>query len=120
MEIIDRYTLETRKHAERVSRYARIYGEDFALIGLLHDIIEDTETTLDEIPENIRIDIDALTRRKNETYFDYIRRIKKGSCRAIIIKYIDIYDHLKQKETLKPSLKKRYEKAIKILKGIDK
>ena len=120
MKIINRYPLEIKKHAERVANYASIYGKDYALVGLLHDIIKDTNTTLDELPIDIRKDINTLTRRKNETYFDYIHRVKNGSDRAITIKCIDIYDHLKQKETLKPSLKKRYKKAIKILKGIDK
>lgn len=115
----NRYPSDVKKHAQRVSALASVYGKDYALVGLLHDIIEDTSTTLDEIPEDIRTDIDTLTRRKNEAYFDYIHRIKNGSRRAILIKYIDIYDHLTHTETLKPSLKKRYEKAKEILESID-
>lgn len=115
MNLADRYPPDIREHAERVSEYASIYGNDYALVGLLHDIIEDTDTTLDELSEDIREDIDTLTRRDGETYFDYIYRVKEGSRRAIIIKRIDIYDHLNQTETLKPSLKERYEKAKEIL-----
>ena len=85
-------------------------------VGLLHDIIEDTNTTLDELPEDIRIDIATLTRRSDETYFEYINRIKNnGSKRAITVKLCDINDHLNQKDTLKDSLKKRYLKAQEIL-----
>ena len=115
MDLVSRYPSDIREHVERVSRYAGLHGNDYALVGLLHDIIEDTDTTLDELPEDIREDIDTLTRRDNETYFDYINRVKKGSRRAIIVKRADIYDHLKQTETLKPSLKERYEKAMEIL-----
>ena len=114
-KLINRYPLEIREHAERVAKYASLYGKDYERIGLLHDIIEDTNTILEEIPEDIREDINTLTRRKDEKYFDYIYRIKNGSKRAIIIKRLDIYDHLKQVKTLKPTLKKRYEKAKEIL-----
>ena len=113
--MINRYPLDIREHAKRVALLASVYGSDYTLVGLLHDIIEDTDTTLDELPEDIREDIDTLTRRDGETYFDYIYRVKEGSRRAIIIKRIDIYDHLNQTETLKPSLKERYEKAKEIL-----
>ena len=115
MNLVNRYPPDIREHAERVSRYAGLYGNDYALVGLLHDIIEDTNTTLDELPEDIREDIDTLTCRNDETYFGYINRVKKGSRRAIIVKRTDLYDHLKQTKTLKPSLKERYEKAMEIL-----
>ena len=118
--LIERYPLEIREHTERVAEYVEIYGGTCKYVALLHDIIEDTETTLNEIPKDMRNDVDILTRKENETYFDYIHRIKNSGSRiAIIVKLADIYDHLTQIETLKPSLKKRYEKAIKILKGLD-
>ena len=119
--LIERYPLEIRKHAERVAEYVEIYGGICKYVALLHDIIEDTETTLNEIPEDMRNDIDILTRKEDETYFDYIHKIKNSDNRtAIIVKLADIYDHLEQVETLKPSLKKRYEKAKEILENIDK
>ena len=119
--LIERYPIEIRKHAERVAKYVEIYGGTCKYVALLHDIIEDTETTLDEIPEDMRNDVDILTRKENETYFDYIHRIiDSGSRIAMIVKLADIYDHLEQVETLKPSLKKRYEKTKRILeKGLD-
>lgn len=114
--IIDRYPKNIKSHAVRVGKMCIKYGFDYMMVGLLHDIIEDTDTTLNEIPEEFRNDIATLTRRSNETYFEYINRIKNnGNKRAITVKLCDINDHLNQKNTLKDSLKKRYLKAQEIL-----
>ena len=115
INLIERYPIDIRNHAMRVSALASGYGRDYELIGLLHDIIEDTDTTLDELTVDIRDDIDILTRKNNETYFEYINRIVNSSKRAIIIKCCDIYDHLQCVDTLTDSLKKRYDKAYNIL-----
>lgn len=119
-ELFDKYPTEDLKnHVLRVATYVSHYGKNYYLIGLLHDIIEDTDTTLttlEELPEDIRTDISILTRRSDETYFEYIDRIKNsGSKRAIIVKLYDIKDHLEQKDTLSKSLEKRYLKARDIL-----
>ena len=115
-ELFDRYpTEELKNHALRVATYASHHGKIYYLIGLLHDIIEDTNTTLEELPEDIRTDISTLTRRSDETYFEYIDRVRNGSERAIIVKLYDIKDHLEQKATLSKSLEKRYLKARDIL-----
>lgn len=114
--LFDRYpTEELKNHALRVARYAGYHGASYYLIGLLHDIIEDTNTILEELPEDIKTDISTLTRRSDETYFEYINRVRNGSERAIIVKLYDIKDHLEQKATLSKSLEKRYLKARDIL-----
>lgn len=115
MELIDRYPSNIKEHANRVAILASPYGNDYKTVALLHDILEDTETTEDELPEEYREDIVTLTRKDTETYFEYIERVSKGSKRAVIIKLLDIEDHLNNKETLKASLEKRYLKAKKIL-----
>jgi (p)ppGpp synthase/HD superfamily hydrolase len=115
INLIERYPADIKTHAMRVSVLASGYGNDYELIGLLHDIIEDTDTTLDELPVDIRDDIDILTRKNSETYFEYINRIVNSNKRAIIIKCCDIYDHLQCVDTLTDSLKKRYDKAYFIL-----
>lgn len=70
--------------------------EDFyykaEIVGMLHDILEDTECTEQEI-RNIGCDdeiIDAIksvTREKNETYFDFIKRAKKNKIGKIVKRY---------------------------------
>ena len=114
--LVNRYPKDIKAHAVRVADMCIKHGFDYMMVGLLHDIIEDTDTTLDELPEDIRVDISTLTRRSDETYFEYINRIKDyGSNRAITVKLYDIKDHLQQKDTLSKSLEGRYLKARDIL-----
>lgn len=115
MKLIERYPPDIKKHVNRVAILATTYGSDYEAVALLHDILEDTQTTEDELPEEYREDIVTLTRKNTETYFEYIERVSKGSKRAITIKLLDIEDHLSNKETLKASLEKRYLKAKKML-----
>lgn len=114
--LVNRYPKDIKAHAVRVADMCIKHGFDYMMVGLLHDIIEDTDTTLDELPEDIRVDISTLTRRSDEIYFEYINRIKNyGSNRAITVKLYDIKDHLQQKDTLSKSLENRYLKARDIL-----
>lgn len=92
------------------------------VVALLHDIVEDTPATVEDIEHmfGIRIAeaVDLLTRKKEDSYFDYIHKIAtSGDKLAIEVKLADLADHLEKVDTLKPSLKKRYEKAILILGG---
>ena len=117
MYVIERYPKDVLEHALRVSKLASKYGKDYETLGLLHDILEDTDTNIEEIPEDEEFisDLIALTRFADETYFEYIERIKRAGKRAITVKLCDIQDHLDNKETLKPSLEKRYLKAKELL-----
>jgi (p)ppGpp synthase/HD superfamily hydrolase len=115
VQLISKYPASTLQHCIRVANIAGEYEDIDWTIGLLHDIIEDTDTTLDELPVDIRDDIDILTRKNSETYFEYINRIVNSNKRAIIIKCCDIYDHLQCVDTLTDSLKKRSDKAYFIL-----
>lgn len=91
------------------------------IVGLYHDILEDTDLTTEELEQflnrhNKRHLLDAIieiTRKPDETYMDYIARLD-GIAKTV--KIADIEDHLDRKETLKTSLYKRYQKALKILK----
>ena len=125
-DIVERYPIDVLEHAERVMDLVRPFGKEYMMVALLHDIIEDTDTTIEELAlvESSNVDftiindIFTLTRKPNQTYFEYIDYIiTRGSKRAKIIKYYDILDHLNNKETLKPSLKKRYLKAKELLEG---
>lgn len=121
-DIVERYPIDVMEHAERVMNLVRPFGKDYMVVALLHDILEDTEVTYEDLskalPYIIVNDIFALTRKSDETYFEYIDRITKSAKNVIIIKYYDILDHLHNKETLKPSLKKRYLKAKELLEEV--
>jgi (p)ppGpp synthase/HD superfamily hydrolase len=126
------YDAETFAHAMRVACISTNLsnkedkGELF-VSALCHDLIEDTEVTLEKLREvllsshNHDTDytyclavIERITRKKEtETYQEYIKRIKeKGCCDTKIIKIADLTDHLEQKDTLKSSLKDRYVDAL--------
>lgn len=96
-------------------------------VGILHDIIEDTDMTLSELKRtgllsNEELDaIDHLTRKEDETYFDYINRVTKNEL-ATRVKLNDLRDNLDltrfdevKEEHL--SLLNRYLKAYDILRA---
>ena len=62
-------------------------------IALLHDVIEDTDITLEELEKNFPAEIidvlKLLTHKKGEDYFEYIKRIKENPA-AKAVKLADI------------------------------
>ena len=108
---------DTFEHAKRV---ANMLAPEYNDVAFLHDVIEDTEydtlalsgfATKDDL-----IAVDILTRKTDQTYFEYIDFIRTSkNKKALMVKFADITDHLEQKNTLKDSLKKRYAKALLML-----
>ncbi|MBR2832979.1 MAG: hypothetical protein IKE75_00820 [Bacilli bacterium] len=124
-DIVERYPIDVMEHAERIMNLVRPFGKEYMIVALLHDILEDTDVVYNDLLKvfssynsDIVDDIFTLTRKSNQTYFEYIDKITKSTKRAKIIKYYDILDHLNNKETLKPSLKKRYLKAKELLEEV--
>jgi len=84
-------------HPIRVSQEVR--GIKIKTAALLHDVIEDTNTTYLEVEkefgEKVAIMVDIMTHPKGMSYIDYIKRIKKTKNKgAIAIKIADISDNL--------------------------
>lgn len=68
------------------------------IVGVLHDVVEDTEWTLDKLKStgftNDIIDaVDAVTKRENESYDNYIIRAKKNPI-GIRVKMNDLTDNM--------------------------
>lgn len=83
-------------HPIRVSQKCRTCESKIA--ALLHDVVEDSSIDLDylrlkEIPERIVNAVDSLTRRKNESYKEYIVRISLDPI-AIEVKIADLEDNM--------------------------
>ena len=110
-------------HVIRVGTLAGISGKTavetsrLIAIGLLHDILEDTELTEVDLrrlhPDPVVCDtVVILTRKKDETYAEYIKRVKQDRL-ATIVKLADLEDHLHSTSrfVLLASLSKRYQKA---------
>jgi hypothetical protein len=57
----------------------RFSNEKLIKIALLHDVVEDTRVTLDQVKElfgdEISEAVDAITRREGENYDEYIERV---------------------------------------------
>lgn len=123
------------QHCDRVAKSAfkLLLDDDKALkvwyIGMLHDILEDTDTTIDElktidgVTDEIIESVKTLTRNYygSETYFEYIERVSKDDF-ACIVKICDLKDNmditrLPELTDEHFSLLKRYHKAYGILTG---
>jgi len=95
-------------------------------VALLHDTVEDGGIELSELseadfPEEIVKTVDALTRREDEPYMEYIERLK-GNSLAVKVKLADL-SHNSDMSRLNiitrwdMERKEKYEKAIAILKN---
>lgn len=85
-----------------------------SIVAYLHDVVEDTSYTLEELaemfPPMITNAVDALTRRPGEDYLsDYMARVA-GNRIAMIVKYHDL--QFNTNEFTPASLARRNEKAM--------
>lgn len=91
---VDKSGLPYITHPERVA--ARLSSPEAQVVGWLHDTVEDTPLSLDEIearfgPETAAA-VDAISRRDGETWDDYIDRVKQNPI-ARRVKVSDLIDN---------------------------
>ncbi len=95
--------------------------ESLYVIGLLHDVLEDTKITPEELHECLYIHeneyeaIKILTHNKKEcSYEEYIQKIiDSKNLLAFLVKKADLKDHLMMTDTLTDKLKNKYYPIIK-------
>jgi len=92
-------------HPRRVAEAVAHLGEDYEIVGWLHDVVEDTPITLDEIRREfgdvIADAVDSVTRRERESlhiqqrevYTEYILRAKKNEI-GKQVKIADLLDNM--------------------------
>lgn len=87
------------EHPRRVAELAKRRGSDkveHLVVALLHDVVEDTPITLDELgwvfPAHIVAAIDAITHRAGEPRGDYYARVAVNDI-AFQVKLADIADN---------------------------
>lgn len=83
-------------HSLRVMSKVDPHDEVGSIAAVLHDVVEDTDITLEKVGEvfggDVKGVVDALTHRKGEAYFDYIKRVKADPL-ATKIKLYDLEDN---------------------------
>lgn len=72
--------------------------ESEQIVGVLHDVVEDSDVTLDDLRRmgysaEIVAAIDCLSRRSDETYAEFIERIKPNPL-AVRVKLQDLRDNM--------------------------
>lgn len=112
-------------HVEAVADMLTKYGPDAQIAGLLHDVIEDTELTADDlrshgVEEYVVQAVLSVTRQPGESYMDMIRRAADHPL-GRLVKLAD-NAHNSDRARLAAldsrtadSLRRRYERARRIL-----
>lgn len=98
----------------------QLHTENDVVVALLHDVIEDTDMTIDDlknlgIPQECLDAIDLLSRKEDDVYIEYIQSLRhnKMACR---VKRLDLLHNLDFRRLLQDekqeSRLKRYSKAL--------
>ena len=102
----------------------KLNGEIEKIVALLHDVVEDSATTLEDIrkagfDEYVVKALDCITKRKGESYDDYLLRVKNNDI-AKMVKLADLSHNMDMSRL--PSLTdkdlerlKKYEYAVSVL-----
>lgn len=91
--------------------------EGFKIVAILHDVIEDTNLTLNNLrerglDEKLVLVVDVLTHKKNQTYLEYILNVELSEM-ARLVKIEDLKHNLIN--PLTKCQKDKYEMALYIL-----
>lgn len=74
-----------------------VTGETEKIVAVLHDTLEDTAITFQELEqqfgETIANAVQTLSRQEHEDYFDFIERVK-GNAIAVQVKIADLQDNM--------------------------
>ena len=100
--------------------------EASTIVALLHDVVEDTDYTLDDLremgfPEEAIVALDLLTHREGVPYMEYIRRMRDNPV-AVKVKLADLthnsdrsrFDEMTEFDYRR---EEKYRAAMKILRG---
>lgn len=106
----DAIALAVNAHAGQVDKVGQPYilhplrvmfaveGETARMAGVLHDVVEDTDVTFDQLremgySEEVIEALDCLTRREDETYAEFVERARANPI-ARQVKIADIEDNM--------------------------
>lgn len=112
-------------HVERVA--GRVTGWEAKTVAYLHDVVEDTDVSLDFLdalfPLHIVDAVEHLTRRAPWDYAEYIERlVGSGTALSRTVKIADLLDNLSTIEDIDPEkqgkFRARYSVALERLRGV--
>ena len=99
-------------------------GENVKCAAVLHDVMEDSGITEEELrsmgfPDDVLNALRLLTRQKGQDYFDYVRALKPNPI-AKAVKLADLADNMDMSRIKEPTEKdykrlEKYKKAKEIL-----
>lgn len=116
----DKAGLDYILHPQQVA--ATVATDEEKAVALLHDIIEDTDVTASELlakglPIAVVEAVEALTKKKNQNYSDYLANVKKNGL-ATTVKLADL-KHNSDLSRLEKITKKDRDRAEKYRKAIE-
>ncbi len=125
---VDKLGRDYIDHVADVAKRASVHGAQAEIVAWLHDIVEDTSVTLDEIEDAfgpvICAGVAGMTRRNGEDYFDdYLPRLQQNAL-ARIVKVADMRHNMAKLDDLRASkpkdaerLSAKYQRAMAFLAG---
>lgn len=109
-------------HPLRVMLTAK--GTDAKVVAVLHDVVEDSDWSLDRLreaglTEDQAAALDSVTKRRNEDYFDFVARAGR-SVLGRLVKILDLQDNADESRIAFPNDEDRarfikYRKALSLL-----
>lgn len=94
------------------------HSEEVLVAGMLHDTVEDTNVTIEDIQTQFGDEVARLVAavtRGDETYMEFIARVKVAGSKAVAIKLADIADNTDLRRPRIDHLSERYAKATELL-----
>ncbi len=115
------------EHVHAVGKMLEPHGYLAQAAGYLHDIVEDTEVTLDDLrqhgfPGVVVSAVDAVTKRSGESYLDAVRRAAQDPLGRLVKLADNRHNSDEGRLALLPPekrdrLRKKYKEAREILEG---
>ncbi len=106
----------------------RLETADERIVGVLHDVVEDTDVTMDHLraegfSETVLIALDSVTKRGGEVYMDFVQRAAANPI-GRRVKLADLLDNSDVSRIARPTQRdferlERYRLAIEVIRAMD-
>jgi len=104
---------------------ARVQSDDEKIVAILHDVVEDTDWTFDDLKQEgfsaeLIAALDCVTKREGEAYEDFVKR-SASNVLAKRVKIADLEDNMdiRRHEVLEPKDLERFNKYLRAWRGLN-